>query len=337
MEQNFNGYALSLSEQVAVSSSLIRTQIEQKLTNLTFWGKIFGTQRDYLIAKEVHSSLGRIYCQYFFSVDEGKTFVSVPPVSDLAYQVAPLIRGQFTGLPDQDWTEPLEDLPDDEKDKKKKPIGDLDEDKGDGDDGDGGDGDGGDRGSQDGDKPDTDESQPQDNNDDDDDDDEKPNPVVDDDDPVIQERKARLRSIKEAERLAYTLQAIDEDCSVVPKGALLLTATKEVLSNPQFTGLTVSDAVKLSSYYHYRDARNPKIVSRLHQRGLVYKGEFLDSLSTDLPQGCWSIQIDEPGFQVSLRSLNWPGYFFSHSLHTNQFTSAYFGYGERCDDAIFML
>lgn len=53
--------------------------------------------------------------------------------------------------------------------------------------------------------------------------------------------------------------------------------------------------------------------------------------------GAWSLQFSSNKTTVTLRSLQWPGYFFFHRVGTPDFGGAYFGDGRKNVDLPFML
>lgn len=53
------------------------------------------------------------------------------------------------------------------------------------------------------------------------------------------------------------------------------------------------------------------------KKGLVREKDFLDPISTDKPEGCWTLSQDPSSSVAILRSLAWPGYFFFHEVNGN--------------------
>lgn len=141
----------------------------------------------------------------------------------------------------------------------------------------------------------------------------------------------------ELHRLAHVVRVIDSDTAVVPRGAYLLTATHQVQANAAFTGLSAVEAGALANYFHFRAAHGLAAASALEKEGLVKSTDFLDSLTGDSPNGTWVLRVDAATGGASLRSLKWPGYYFSHSLATGAYGGAYFGDGAENLDLAFML
>lgn len=148
---------------------------------------------------------------------------------------------------------------------------------------------------------------------------------------------AEEQGLSELDRLSWVVHSIDAECSLVPQGALQLTASKEIIPNKSFSGLSLASASNLSSYFHYRDSTSESIRQRIINELYHFKGEFLDSISGDLPKGAWGVHVDDSNTVVNLRSVVWPGYFFFHKTESSQFFGAYFGSGQRANDAAFLL
>jgi len=144
--------------------------------------------------------------------------------------------------------------------------------------------------------------------------------------------------IKEEDRLATTIEAIDYDVRIVPRGAYIRSSTGTVHVNRCFEGLSVADSGKLSSYFHFRE---PFV---LNQKTLLQKAEldkavdFLDPIDGDVPKGgSWSIQFERGSGLLSLRSLHWLGFTFYHVPGSRKYGSIYVGLGTKNLDLPFML
>ncbi|XP_029195052.1 radial spoke head protein 9 homolog [Acropora muricata] len=144
--------------------------------------------------------------------------------------------------------------------------------------------------------------------------------------------------VKEEDRLATTIEAIDCDVRIVPRGGYFRTALGTVEVNRSFEGLSVADSGKLSSYFHFRE---PFLLT---QKTLLQKAEldkaidFLDPIDTDVPKGgSWSIQFERGSGLVTLRSLHWLGFTFYHVPNSRKYGSIYFGLGTKNLDLPFML
>jgi len=161
---------------------------------------------------------------------------------------------------------------------------------------------------------------------------------VNDDDPEKEEETADIIIVKEEDRLAITIDNICQDVAIVPRGAYLRTPLGEVLLNRTFEGLSLSEATRLSSYYHLRE---PLL---LHEKSLLEKADldsaldFLDPIDSDIPYGgSWSVQEENGGKVIVLRSLHWLGFTFYHVPGTSRYGYVYVGLGEKNLDLPFML
>lgn len=154
-------------------------------------------------------------------------------------------------------------------------------------------------------------------------------------------RMARLLSpqvqIKEETRLVSIIDQIDKAVAVVPRGVLFKTPFGPVHVNRTFEGLSLSEAKKLSSYFHFREPVEPKNKTLLDKADLDPSLDFLDSLEHDIPKGSWSVQMERGHALVVLRSLLWPGLTFYHTPRTKHCGYIYVGTGEKNIDLPFML
>ncbi|XP_078502826.1 radial spoke head protein 9 homolog [Lissotriton helveticus] len=143
--------------------------------------------------------------------------------------------------------------------------------------------------------------------------------------------------IKEETRLIGTIELIQREAAVVPRGAYVKTPVGHIRVNQCFPGLTVFEAKKLSSYFHFTDTLEPKKKSLLEKADLEPSIDFLQSLEHDVPKGTWSLQFERGNSVVVLRSLLWVGLTFYHVPHSQQHGYIYVGTGEKNIDLPFML
>ncbi|NXG53118.1 RSPH9 protein, partial [Psilopogon haemacephalus] len=143
--------------------------------------------------------------------------------------------------------------------------------------------------------------------------------------------------IKEEARLVATIEQIDKAVGIIPRGAFLKTAHGSVHENRNFEGLSLTEAKKLSSYFHFTMPVNLKNKTLLEKADLDPSTDFLDSLEHDIPQVSWTVQLEKGGTVVVLRSLLWLGLTFYHIPMTKQYGYIYFGTGEKNFDLPFML
>jgi radial spoke head protein 9 len=97
----------------------------------------------------------------------------------------------------------------------------------------------------------------------------------------------RKVALKEERRIAAFVAAVDQDASVVPTGAYILNAAREIVRNRSFEGLSGAALAKLASYVHLRPSVTVARKSLLQREteGLVPQIDFLDPLSEDKPSG----------------------------------------------------
>jgi radial spoke head protein 9 len=67
----------------------------------------------------------------------------------------------------------------------------------------------------------------------------------------------KAKNFTELDRLSIVVHQIDHDCQVVPLGAYKMIPTHELILNPGFLGLRVSEATGLTNYVHLRTPAHP--------------------------------------------------------------------------------
>ena len=99
-----------------------------------------------------------------------------------------------------------------------------------------------------------------------------------------------LIDLKEIDRVHYIVRAIENDCHVIPQGALKLTTSHEVARNEAFRGLSMPEAFNLSSYSHFRNVQTKEKKDGLERDDAIFQRNFLDDVTADKPpHGVWSI------------------------------------------------
>ncbi|KAM4528933.1 radial spoke head protein 9 homolog [Fundulus diaphanus] len=146
-----------------------------------------------------------------------------------------------------------------------------------------------------------------------------------------------LARVSEEKRLAVTVHHIDEDVSVVPRGAFIRSPLGLVHINRSFDGLSESEARKLDNFLHFRALKkgNKKSIEETGEWSPAI--DFLDVLSDDAPKGSWSLQFECASRVCVLRSLLWLGLTFYHVPMTPQHGYIYIGNGLKNLDLPFML
>ena len=79
---------------------------------------------------------------------------------------------------------------------------------------------------------------------------------------------------------------------MIPIGAYKLTPSHELRPNNAFVGLARTEGLQLESYQHFRNPVSEEKKEYISRGDVLFKFDFFDTLLTDLPKGCWSIQAD---------------------------------------------
>ncbi|XP_077911409.1 radial spoke head protein 9 homolog isoform X2 [Halichoerus grypus] len=111
--------------------------------------------------------------------------------------------------------------------------------------------------------------------------------------------------IKEETRLVSVIDQIDKAVAVIPRGALFKTPFGPIHVNRTFEGLSLSEAKKLSSYFHFREPVELKNKTLLEKADLDPSLDFMDSLEHDIPKASEAIVQGDFGSPVSRDGLGW--------------------------------
>ncbi|KAG8123437.1 hypothetical protein E2320_018825, partial [Naja naja] len=90
--------------------------------------------------------------------------------------------------------------------------------------------------------------------------------------------------VKEELRLVATIHQIDQEVGIVPRGAYVKSPLGPVHVNRSFEGLSLTEAKKLSSYFHFTEPVKLKNKTLLEKADLDPAIDFLDSLEHDIPK-----------------------------------------------------
>lgn len=316
--QHANGLTLNVEERAALQSSLGLLKRNGKFARVVFWGKIFGFKKDYLIAQGYGENFLKAK-KTFCSTNSGVDWVQLPTdsLSQETKDLCKKIRERFVGDLSHEYSievivpvEPAPPTADVNGKNKKAPKSSEGTD-------------------------DEEEEEDEEAEDENEEDTEKASTQK-----VVaeqpKERKVK-KTVSEEKRLANTIELIDRDTAVVPRGAFSLDATHVVGTNITFEGLKGAHASQLRSYCHFRQPETAHKRTLLQKEGLSKSLDFLDTIDEDIPKGCWSLQEDKVSPLVTLRNLQWPGFYFYHVPSTPYHGYVYFGYGEKNVDLGFML
>lgn len=95
------------------------------------------------------------------------------------------------------------------------------------------------------------------------------------------------RAISEEKRLACTIQLIDKDVAVVPRGAYHKDPTGKLAINPVFTGISPAEIGRLESYLHFNKNGlnvNAKTIAE-KESNFDENVDILESIAKDEPKG----------------------------------------------------
>lgn len=261
-----SGQGLTVEESAALQVGMQRRKAEEGLMHVLYWGKVTGTDNDYLVVVGYLPGKGAPRKKFFFATTNNLVLQAFPDLTEEFAGKAGALNGRFKG-------DPSLLLDGDEED----------EDKGDEDD---------------------------------------------------EEGVVRPPKFSEMHRLAYVVNQIDNDCSVVPRGSCLIDASLFVRPNKAFSGLSYADAGSLDNYQHLVPSKKADLDSA--STG-INATDFLDRLSDDEPKGVWALRVNPASGAATIRSLKWLGYFFLHQSGTPLFTATYNGDGRANADLGFML
>ncbi|CAG4934447.1 unnamed protein product [Parnassius apollo] len=147
----------------------------------------------------------------------------------------------------------------------------------------------------------------------------------------------RCKTMKEEARLAATISNICEEAEVCARGQLIKQPEGTVVINPNFYGLTATEAKMLKSYLHIRPAQHKWNTNLLTRPDYNYSMDFLDSIDQDIPKGCWNLILENVGSVAYLKSLYWPGMMYFHKIRTPDAGFLYVGHGRKNLDVPFLL
>lgn len=147
----------------------------------------------------------------------------------------------------------------------------------------------------------------------------------------------RCRFMKEENRLAATISNICEEVEICARGQLIKRPDGSITINPNFYGLTATEAKELKSYLHIRPAQHRWNTNLLTRPDYNYSMDFLDSIDQDIPKGCWNLSLEKTGSVAYLKSLYWPGMSYFHKVKTSDAGFLYIGNGRKNLDVPFLI
>ena len=153
----------------------------------------------------------------------------------------------------------------------------------------------------------------------------------------LENKKPIPDKFTELDRLAFVVRAIENDCAVVPVGAVKLSPAHELRFDQAFRGLTPQEANDIHNWQHFREPQTKEKMQAIQREEAVFHKAFLDGLHQDKPKGSWSCQCDDSRMNVTVRNLLWPGFIAYHEARTSVFGYSYFGSGLKNVELPFML
>jgi len=149
---------------------------------------------------------------------------------------------------------------------------------------------------------------------------------------------APVERFREIHRLTQTVQQIDHDCFIVPRGAYCVDGTKKVIpSGLNYQGLSYLTSLELRAYLHIRRPEGLQQQALLRRPGIIKTDDFLDCIDKDAPKEMWAISHDNSATMVTVRNLYWEGFGFYAILKETEYGCAYFGSGVPQYDIAWMM
>lgn len=143
--------------------------------------------------------------------------------------------------------------------------------------------------------------------------------------------------VTELDRLAFVVHSIEYECQIVPVGSYKRTPVSDIHKNEAFRGLKADEAVKLSSYMHFRKCEQKAKVDQTNRQDDIYVADFLDNANEVEGKELWTVGRDVTQTTACLRSRRWPGYYAFHRCNTPVFGGFYLGNGMKNCDLEFMV
>ncbi|KAJ3391359.1 Radial spoke head protein 9 [Entophlyctis sp. JEL0112] len=107
------------------------------------------------------------------------------------------------------------------------------------------------------------------------------------------DEKPKGQTVTEEKRLSGTIQLINYEVQIVPRGAYFRDGCLTLQTNPMFSGLTQSELGQLSNYLHFREGFNINKKTAAERAGKFDETiDIFDAISTDDPRGF--LQIFHP-------------------------------------------
>lgn len=142
---------------------------------------------------------------------------------------------------------------------------------------------------------------------------------------------------QECHRLVHMIQHIQPEIDVIPKGAYIVSSTHDIIENTAYEGMNNIEAGKLHNYFHFRKSTDPKKGDVSQRVGIIDPGDFLDSITEDLPKGVWCRSYNATKTLVMIHNLKWPGFHYFHHTLKPRYGGIYIGTGKPENNLVFMI
>ncbi|KAJ3308859.1 Radial spoke head protein 9 [Boothiomyces sp. JEL0838] len=144
--------------------------------------------------------------------------------------------------------------------------------------------------------------------------------------------------MKEDMRISCIVRLINSDVEIVPRKAYYKDSNMIIKQNPHFKGLERDEIGQEINYLHVRPGFQPTaklFADRMNSFDESF--DIFDSISNDQPKGSWSIQSERNGAVTIVRSLLWPGYSLTHTIHPLNYAGFYYGTGLKNHNIGYMI
>ncbi|KAL5236739.1 hypothetical protein ACI65C_004149 [Semiaphis heraclei] len=143
--------------------------------------------------------------------------------------------------------------------------------------------------------------------------------------------------IKEEDRLAITVQMIDNESHIVPRGFLYKLPDGNITKAPYFKGLDHSEIGNENNFLHLNQQYcQPKDLKHEVRSDYNASIDFLQSIVNDIPKGCWASRLYSNRYFI-IHNLLWPGSVYVQDMNTGIHGFFYNGYGLKNLDLPFMI
>ncbi|XP_055600472.1 radial spoke head protein 9 homolog [Uranotaenia lowii] len=143
-------------------------------------------------------------------------------------------------------------------------------------------------------------------------------------------------TLKEQNRLWFTMSKVLEEAALLPRGVLYQDTDGSHVINPFFNGLSLNESMKLCNYQHFRKPIYSTQDNLLRREDYSYFTDVYDTAEDILPkEKSYVVRHDLERNILTLRSLHWPGLVCFHRANSNIYGFYYYGDGIKNWDLMF--